>query len=250
MIPFHKIYGWLFKSFSINEESKFIQKLLNQGYDQMMVVKRSWIFSLQLIPTTLILIGLGLTSIYLGYAHLPKEVPSLRYTIIIGNILMMVVFLVSSYIYLHHFRNIYSNSHEIIKDIPTFVKKLSDGDKYFTNFFNWSITNQWILGLIFILECIFVIINVEHLFHKNNGTNLGIFLIIIDFLVIFGEIHFLRQFRKRMMDMEMDFNIIVHGKIFFVNQSGLLSDIQTIESDKIKTIKSNFPNKIASFFNF
>jgi hypothetical protein len=53
-----------------------------------------------------------------------------------------------------------------------------------------------------------------------------------------------------MMDLEMDYNIVVPGKIYFVNQSGVLSTIQTIESDKIKTIKSSFPSKIASFFNY
>ncbi len=48
----------------------------------------------------------------------------------------------------------------------------------------------------------------------------------------------------------MDYNIVVPGKIFFVNQSGVLSAVQTIESDKIKTVQSSFPNKIASFFNY
>jgi hypothetical protein len=53
-----------------------------------------------------------------------------------------------------------------------------------------------------------------------------------------------------MMDLEMDYNIVVPGKIYFVNQSGVLSTIQTIESDKIKTVKSSFPSKIASFFDY
>ena len=48
----------------------------------------------------------------------------------------------------------------------------------------------------------------------------------------------------------MDYNILVQGKIFFVNQSWLLSVIQTIEWDKIKTVQSIFPSKIASFFNY
>lgn len=52
------------------------------------------------------------------------------------------------------------------------------------------------------------------------------------------------------MDLEMDYNVVVPGKIFFVNQSGVLSAVQTIESDKIKTVQSAFPSKIASFFNF
>lgn len=48
----------------------------------------------------------------------------------------------------------------------------------------------------------------------------------------------------------MDYNVVVLGKIFFVNQSGVLSTVQTIESDKIKTVQSSFPNKLASFFNY
>ncbi len=64
------------------------------------------------------------------------------------------------------------------------------------------------------------------------------------------EIFYLKMYRKRMMDLEMDYNIIVPGKVFFVNQSGVLSSIQNIESNKIKTVRSSFPNKIASFFNY
>ena len=52
------------------------------------------------------------------------------------------------------------------------------------------------------------------------------------------------------MDLEMDYNVVVPGKVFFVNQSGILSSVQTIESDKIKTVRSSFPSKIASFFNY
>jgi hypothetical protein len=64
------------------------------------------------------------------------------------------------------------------------------------------------------------------------------------------EMIFLKLYRKRMVDLEMDYNVIIPGKIFFVNQSGVLSSIQTIESDKIKTVRSAFPSKIASFFNY
>jgi hypothetical protein len=64
------------------------------------------------------------------------------------------------------------------------------------------------------------------------------------------EMVFLKMYRKRMMDLEMDYNIVVPGKIFFVNQSGVLSSVQSLESDKIKTVRSAFPSKIASFFNY
>lgn len=71
-----------------------------------------------------------------------------------------------------------------------------------------------------------------------------------DTLIMIMEIVFLSMFRKRMMDLEMDYNIIVPGKVFFVNQSGVLSSIQTIESDKIKTVRSSYPSKLASFFDY
>lgn len=60
----------------------------------------------------------------------------------------------------------------------------------------------------------------------------------------------LKSYRKKMLDLEMDYNIVVPGKIFFVNQSGVLSSTQTLESEKIKTVRSSFPSKLASFFNF
>ncbi len=72
----------------------------------------------------------------------------------------------------------------------------------------------------------------------------------VDIIVIIVEIGLLRQYRKRMMDLEMDYNVFIPWKIFFINQSSLLSTIQTIEWEKIKTVQSIFPSKIASFFNY
>lgn len=243
MIPFHKIYGWLFKSFTIGAESRLVERLVEQGYDRMMIVKRSWIFILYFLWIPFLLMILSGVSIWLGLTQLPKEAIELRYIIVIGNILMTVILVGSSWVYIRHFRHIYSNTDQIITDIPSFIEKLKLGDKYFTTFFNWSITNQWLLVIIMILEIIFVIMNLHHL-------NSHIALLALDFFIIAAEIFYISRYRKRMMDMEMDFNIVVQGKIFFVNQSGLLSDTQTLESDKIKTIKSKFPNKLAGFFNY
>lgn len=86
------------------------------------------------------------------------------------------------------------------------------------------------------------------LYQEQLGSHFWI--LTTDTLVMIMEIVFLKMYRKRMMDLEMDYNVIVPGKIYFVNQSGVLSSIQTIESDKIKTVRSSFPSKIASFFNY
>lgn len=86
------------------------------------------------------------------------------------------------------------------------------------------------------------------LYQQQIGDHFWI--LTIDTAVIIVEIILLKMYRKRMMDLEMDYNIIVPGKVYFANQSGILSSIQTIESDKIKTVRSSFPSKIASFFNY
>lgn len=243
MIPFHKIYAWLFKSFLVGQEARLVNKLTDQWYDKMMIVKRSWIFILYQLWIPFILLVLSIGSILLAIYQIPDQAAGLKTIIIVGNILMTIILLISTFVYIIHFREVYSDTDKIIVDIPAYLPKLQAGDKYFTTFFNWSITNQWLLILIMILEIIFIITNLKHL-------NEHLFLLAIDFIIIIVEIHYLRKFRKRMMDLEMDFNIIVQGKIFFVNQTGLLSDTQTIESDKIKTVKSSFPGKWASFFNY
>lgn len=46
MIPFDKIYSWLFKSFNISGETELIERLVGDGYAEIMIIKRSWIFAL------------------------------------------------------------------------------------------------------------------------------------------------------------------------------------------------------------
>lgn len=46
----------------------------------------------------------------------------------------------------------------------------------------------------------------------------------------------------------MDFNVIVHGKIYFYNQKTLWGTSQMMEADKIKTINSSVSGVLQSFF--
>lgn len=240
MIPFHRIYSWLFKSFSIAGEAKLIERLIWEWYTRMMLIKRSWIFILFVLWEPLVILLLSILSIWIAYDSI--DIVEIKYTIIIGNILMSTILIVSSFIYIKHFREIHGQAH-IIDDPEDLKKELELGDTYFIRFFNWSITNQFILVMIILIEIILMII-----LRENLGKHFWV--LIADTAVVITEIVFLQRYRKRMIDLEMDFNIVVPGKIFFVNQSGVLSNMQTIESDKIKTVRSIFPSKIASFFNY
>jgi hypothetical protein len=44
-------------------------------------------------------------------------------------------------------------------------------------------------------------------------------ILMTDIFVMLTEMYFIKIYRKRMIDLEMDYNVIVPGKIFFVNQS-------------------------------
>jgi hypothetical protein len=48
----------------------------------------------------------------------------------------------------------------------------------------------------------------------------------------------------------MDYNIVIPGKIMFVNQSGMLSSVNTVEWDKVKSVSARYSGWIGSFFNF
>jgi hypothetical protein len=240
MIPFDKIYSWLFKSFNIHGETELVNRLIQEQYTRMMIVKRSWIFGFFTLWIPGIIFLLSLTSILIALYNI--DIPLIRNTIIIGNIVMDIILTISSLRYIFYFRKVHAFT-GIWKDPSELERQLDLEDRFFVSFFNWSILNQIVLIGTIILEIgIFFILNQSIMTH--------IWIVITDSLIMLMEIMFLSKYRKRMMDLEMDYNVIVPGKIFFVNQSGILSSMQTIESDKIKTVRSSFPNGIASFFNF
>lgn len=74
--------------------------------------------------------------------------------------------------------------------------------------------------------------------------------IISDGILLFIQWLLLGKYRKKMMDLEMDYNIVVPGKIIFVNQSGMLSSSQAVEGEKVKTVTAKYPSFISSFFQY
>ena len=176
-----------------------------------MIIKRSWIFILYIFWIPIFIIGLSVLSIWIAMTQLPPHATFLRFLIIGGNAIMTAILIASSLVYLRHFRRTHKKNDHIITDIPALRQELQDGDKHFITFFNWSITNQWLLGIIVILEFIFIVSN----FSRFNEHLL---ILGLDFFIVLAEIYYLSRYRKRMMDLEMDFNVVVQGKIFFINQ--------------------------------
>lgn len=148
----------------------------------------------------------------------------------------------STILYIKHFRDIHKEASSL-HDPLKIIEQVRKGDAYFIQYFNWSLTNQFLLTFFAITEIILII-----LLRGQLGEHF--FILFIDVGVIMIQIYFLRMFRAKMINLEMDFNIAVPGKLYTVNQTGILSNTQTLDGDKIKTVRATFPSKIASFFNY
>ncbi len=240
MLPFHKIYSWLFKSFSIHSEISLIDRITDMGYRHIMLIKRSWIFILFVLWMPLLVFLMGMMSVWFAASSI--ELASIKFTIIIGNILMGWILIFSSFFYIRYFRRIHGTP-TIYTDMEKVKNQVNQWDIYFINFFNWSLTNQLVLTILFFLELSLV-------FAFRQDLTEHFWLLILDSVVIVIEFVLLGRYRKKMIDLEMDYNIVIPWKIFFINQTGVLSDTQTLDSDKIKTVRAQFPGKIASFFNY
>ncbi len=217
MIPFHRIYSFLFKSFDINSETDTIKRLQSDGIERIMIIKRSWIFALAMFWIPLTILALAGANIWIALQYYSDEV--LRFTLIGGVSISVMLFIISVVSYIRHFRKIYDIPN-VRNDISTLIEELEQGDRYFIRFFNQTILNQWILlGLIVWGIGYYVT-------HTNNDWNL---MVLVDGGLLFIEWFLLGRYRKRMMDLEMDYNIIIPGKIIFVNQSGMLSSSHSVE---------------------
>jgi hypothetical protein len=164
----------------------------------------------------------------------------MQYSIIIGVGISLLLFIFSVVLYIIHFREIYRTP-TIRTDFDVLLTELESGDRYFIRFFNQTVLNQLILiGLM--VWCGF-----SYLAHMNEAWSMMIW---VDVILLFLQWLLLGQHRKRMIDLEMDYNIVIPGKIMFVNQSGMLSSVNTVEWDKVKTVSAKYSGWLGSFFNF
>jgi hypothetical protein len=81
MIPFHSIYGWLFKSFRITGETVLIDRLIADGYEKILIVKRSWIFALSVLWMPIVILSLSAISIWIALYSLSTS--GIQYAIIV-----------------------------------------------------------------------------------------------------------------------------------------------------------------------
>lgn len=238
MLPFHKIYSFLFKSFNVHSETETVTRMKDEWIQKIMVIKRSWIYGLSLvwIPITIAATAWGNIALSILY----HKDPLIFYTNIVGVGLSLILFLISVVLYLYQFRKTYEVPH-IAENLSELLADLHYGDQSFIRFFNQTIINQIIILMLIVSNVYF------YFWYKNIWS---VTVVMVDIILLVFQWVFLKMYRKRMIDLEMDYTIVSPGKVTFINQSGMLSQSQSVDGDKVKTVTSKYPSWIASFFHY
>jgi len=239
LINFRWAYELIFKSFDVAADTSLVNKLETDWVKKMIIIKRSWLFWLFISWMFVAMFTIMLVNAFLIYINFSDQTTSwILIWILVFNILYWML---SIFIYFHKFKKIYWERSTIVE--TSIIKEhLNEWDIAFSKFFNQTIFNYFILiwiTLFIAYEIIFVVWFSEVWFYGW----LNIFLLFI-------QIFLSAKFKKRMMDLEMDFAIVIPWKIIFYNQSNLSRDVQTINSEKIKTITSKHTKLLWSIFNF
>lgn len=228
-----------FRSFDVSADTKLVENLEKDWVERIMILKRSWIFWIMISWMFLLIFILMISNSYLIYLNFENKMEAI---ILIGLLSFSILYWILSILsYFKKFRRIYGERYTVI-DTKTLKQELIEWDIAFTKFFNQTFFNYFIL----IWVAIYIVYDLVFGQWFSNVWAYWVANIILLFLQIFMS----SKFKKRMYDLEMDFGLIVPGKIIFYNQSWILRNIVTINSDKIKTITSNFANFLGSVFNY
>ncbi|MDD2565746.1 MAG: hypothetical protein PHZ26_04225 [Candidatus Gracilibacteria bacterium] len=239
IINFRSAYEAIFKSFNVSADTELVSKLESDGIQKMIIIKRSWFFGLFISWMFVLMFIIMIANSYLIYVNFANfTVSGILISVLIFNILYRIF---SVFLYFSKFKKIYG-VRSVIVDTKVIKEHLNDGDLAFSKFFNQTIFNYFILVLITLFtayEIVFV-----------YGFNEVGFLGGLNIILLIVQMFLSTKFKKRMLDLEMDFAVVIPGKIILYNQSNLSRDVQTINSEKIKTITSKHAKLLGSIFDF
>lgn len=81
--------------------------------------------------------------------------------------------------------------------------------------------------------------------------NYASFVPYLDILLLLIQVLLIAYYRARMIDLEMDYILVIPGKVYFIDQIGVHTNMQTLQlMSNIKIIQSSYPNFLGSFFDF
>lgn len=245
-IPFYKIYKYFWKTFDVSDDAKLIDKLKKEKKKEAIVVKRSWLYWLAISWILIITLFVSFFNVYNLYKSFIISWNQTLWYIMIGLLLYSTTMLIlSSFYFIYNFRKTYWKWNNI-EPIEKVIEELNNWDDLFIKFFNQITTNLFLFYILIVIYIVFIIFQIVNIWELWYSLIYSFF----DISLLFLQIWLMKYYRKKMIDLEFDFNIITPWMLYFINQSNMSWSTQTLKSEKIKTIKDvSWQNFIMSFFN-
>lgn len=242
VINFRSVIEFLFKSFDISWDTKTLEKLEKEWHRFLMVVKRHWIYwILHSWRVVFVVIIASINSYLLLFSW--NWYSNLWIIISIFLILNVTYWLIIIIIYLKRYFNI-NWSASYIEDIYSVIKKNKESDRIFSSFFNQTI---FLLIVLFLIAIFSTVTSLTWIIWNTKWFSFWI----VNVILLFFQIWLFYSYLKNMINLEMDFKIIIPWQILFFNQSWILWwNTQTMNADKIKTMNTKFAWILWSFFNY
>lgn len=235
MIPkFHKLYLKIFSSLDFDVEKKLFLDLQEEWVERFLPIKRSWIYALKLSFIAILGIILMLLNAYIGINYFE----SFFATIIlpVSYIIISILLFFDTFWYMFSYRKTHKNI-GISTDTQLLIEKNDIVNKNFIKFFNISVLVSCFLILILIETLIFLLFFYagDQIWLKGLELAINIFA---GFIVM--------KHRRLSMNLELDFWLAVPGKVYIIDQTGLLSSKQSIVAVNIKTVEGVYKNMLGS----
>lgn len=238
MFNFKAIYEFFFKSFVVARDVEMIERLKSEGYRSILLIKRSWIFGAASLFWLIPLCIIGVINVVLVLRHFNGSQAGYFLAAFIGFTILFTIY--SSIAYIVDYRRSYGNDAKVLQT-DDLLEKLRKADHSFIRCFNQLQFN--ILAFVVI-----IVAYIAHIFLISKEIDL--LFASLDTVFIIIQLLNIRRMIRMIIDLEMDFNIVIRDKIYFINQLGMYSSINTLEARKIKNIRSSYPNFLSSFFYY
>lgn len=147
----------------------------------------------------------------------------------------------SGFLYLIYFRHTHHDGN-LIQEIWTMEINAHREAEIFTRFFNHVTVSYFLFIILVLLEIAYLLWIVPDYTDTMVWVHITFLSLLIGFIALY---------RRRMIDLDMDYVVVVPGKLYFIDQVGVHRGNQTLKLVKdILIIKGSYASFIGSFLNY
>ena len=243
MITFKRIYESLFHSFRTLGGTMFLDELTTENIQKVVVIQRSWIYGFFVSLLLPIIMGIsGADAWYILTS--PASIPRILLLSFGGIMLMNMIGLsLAGVIFLRYYRKSHKKLFEInqASDLSTVRSNINMSDRVFAHFFS-QITGAYFISIITLLILIWITL--------VSGSTFVFTGLILTFLTLVQCI-LIVYYRRKMIDLQMDYIFVVPGKVYFIDQKWVSERTEAMRLySNLRLVVSSFPNWFGSFMNY